>query len=216
MNGILNKALIFCIFLSTQWVSAQTTTPPEMPIPPEVQNTMPPPPEVMTPPPPPDIPANSPEVNPAPQLNSQTSPSPPQEIPTPPQSSVSTGQIEIQKPKMPAEFDLIVIKPYFKNKPKLGHLTATLYSSMDEVLGSVSGDFGDCANCIRGASIRGMLGVRLYGSEVSKLTVSRKQSTSIRLGACNANNNMALVNNTFTCEFTHKNLPMKLILKLVP
>lgn len=172
-------ATILALFFSTQNIGAQTTTPPDMPIPPEFSQPPPqqPPPQTM-------------------------------EVPVPPPAA------EI-KPRLPEDFELIVIRPYYKNKARLGKLTATLTSSQNEVLAQQSGDFGDCKSCIRGASLKSKLGIRLYGDTAQSLTVSRKQSSSIKLLNCGGNKK-AFVNNTYTCEFSHKDSTMKLTLKLEP
>lgn len=215
MKCNLSSILILAFSMHTSF--AQNTPVPEMPIPPEFQQPI------------------LQQVQ-QPGLQPQQ-PSPPSDQPFPPQQQV-TQPLPVQSPanevynlspaqpeasrtvaatpqaQMPSDFELIVIKPYFKNKPRLGHLTATLFSETNEVLGSVEGDFGDCQNCIRGASVKGKLGIRLYGKEASQLTVSRKQSNSIQITACDANNNRNFVNNVFHCEFIHNKMKMKLTLKL--
>lgn len=188
-------ATILTIFLLTQNLLAQNTPPPDMPIPPEFSQPAPPPPQ----------PGNPPQPDPQ-QM--------PQPVP-PPSVDPNVSAQPANTSRLPDDFELIVIRPYYKNKPRLGKLTATLTSSQGEVLATESGDFGDCKNCIRGASLKGKLGIRLYGSTAKDLTVSRKQSSSIKLVNCGGNKS-AFVDNTYTCEFSHKDSTMKLTLKLEP
>lgn len=113
---------------------------------------------------------------------------------------------------LPDDFELITITPYFKNKSRIAHLNIELLSNQNVVLASAQGELGDCKDCIRGASIKGKLGVRIYGEALHNLRISRKNSTSIKLTNCLSELN----NNQYTCEFQHKNEDMKLVLKIEP
>ncbi len=116
--------------------------------------------------------------------------------------------------KLPADFEFISISPYYKNKPRLGKLTATVVSTTNEVLGTVTGDFGDCKTCIRGASIKGKLGIRFYGQSLRALTVSRKQSSSIQIEGCPTN--VLLTQDSFSCDFVSGGVKMKLNMRIEP
>ena len=111
--------------------------------------------------------------------------------------------------------ELIAINPYFRNKSRVGLLTATLNDANGGLLGSIRQNLGDCKNCIRGASLKGKLGVRLYGQSMQKLTVSRKSSSSIKILSCPSNANLAS-NRTFVCEFSSGGSAMKLTLMIEP
>lgn len=178
-------AAISITFFCLQNIFAQNNTPPDMPTSPELSQPTPP----------------------------QAQPLPAQMPPEPaPISPVETTPVQSQ---LPDDFELIAIKPYFKNKARLGHLTVTLLSGQNETLGKITGDFGDCKNCIRGASVKGKIGIRLYGNTMNDLTVSRKQSSSIKLENC-PTNKVALTSNVFSCEFSHKDVKMKMTIKLEP
>lgn len=125
------------------------------------------------------------------------------------------GVIHKQEHRWQSDFELIGIKPYYKNKPRLGHLTAVLSSASNEVLGTVEADLGDCKDCIRGASVKSKIGIRLYGKDFKNLTVNRKQSSSIKIGNCPASG-QALVNNLYVCEFSSGGNQLKLTLTLKP
>lgn len=142
----------------------------------------------------------------------------PQAVVPPQQPTVQAqaGTVATSTPaKLPEDFELIKITPYFKNKPRLAKLTATVYGAGGETLGSVVGDFGDCKDCIRGASIKSKIGLRLYGKDIPSLIVSRKSSSSIQLHDCPLNNK-PLVNGTYNCEFSHGGTKMRMTLKLEP
>lgn len=196
-------AIKLTIFFLTQNLFAQNTPPPEMPIPPEFSQ---PAPEGAQQPP--NF-QQTPQGQPHQQVNPPADHQPPQQQPI----ELNTNSQVQTKPKLPDDFELIEIKPYFKNKARLGKLTATLISSQNDTLATVSADFGDCKDCIRGASLKGKLGIRLYGNNLKDLIVSRKQSSSIKL--INCNNKVAFMN-TYTCEFSHKDSAMKLMLRLEP
>lgn len=204
-------ATILITFFCIQNLFAQNTTPPDMPIPAEFAQPAPPPQNQ----PQPSQPQNQPQVPPMAQPQTPPAASPP----TPPQpvevNAPSNAQSAPEKSQLPEDFELIGIKPYYKNKPRIGHLTVTLLSSQNETLATVAGDFGDCKNCLRGASIKGKMGIRLYGNTMKDLTVSRKQSSSIKLENCSGNQ-LAFANNTYSCEFSHKDVKMKMTLKLDP
>lgn len=197
---------------------------------PSVQNVLPPPqpqPQEQVQP----AQFSQPSLPPQPQLlqpepPSQSSSLPqaaPQPVPAPPSPSIITPQpfdrapTSLQQQEQQDDVELIGIKPYFKNKPKLGRLTATLSAvETKETLATMTSDFGDCANCIRGASLKGKLGLRLYGKTAAELTVNRKQSTSIKIENCPGNEGALLSNNQYTCEFLHKGTKLQLTLKLEP
>lgn len=145
---------------------------------------------------------------------------PPQQV-QPPQPAEAPSAPPVAPPPvtappratLPADFELISIKPYFKNKPRLGKLTATLVNAVtNENLGNVSGDFGDCKSCIRGASIKGKIGIRVYGQDIQKLSFSRKQSSSIKVTSCPQGGESS----QFNCEFTAEGVAMRLSLKVEP
>lgn len=115
-------------------------------------------------------------------------------------------------------FELISIKPFFKNKLRVGHLSAQLINAnTNENLGTISGDLGDCKNCIRGASVKGKIGVKIYGQNMQSLKISRKSSSSVKLIACPATAPINSPDHSYTCEFGHADeAPMKLVLKVEP
>jgi len=218
-------ATILIIFFCIQNLFAQNTTPPDMPIPAEFAQPAPPPGgHNQAPPSGAAQPQNQPQPQPPPQTQTQAPPpaqpqNTPNSAPPTPQpvdlNTVNSPQAAPGKTRLPDDFELIGIKPYFKNKPRIGHLTVTLLSSQNETLATVAGDFGDCKNCLRGASVKGKIGIRLYGNTMKDLTVSRKQSFSIKLENCSGNQT-ALANNLYSCEFSHKDVKMKMTLKIDP
>ena len=189
------------------------TTPPDMPIPPGFanqpqapQNSAPqaaPAPGAQAP----AVVPNAPPISPGPQGANLAAPSP---EPVPPTEKTADAQA-------PNDFELISIKPYFKNKNRVGHLTATLINAQTgQAMGTVNGDLGDCKNCIRGASLKGKVGVRFYGQTLQSLTFSRKSSSSIKLLACPSVGSLAS-DHTYNCEFAHAGGPTyKLVLKIEP
>ncbi len=193
-------AVNLIIFFLTQNLFAQNTPPPEMPIPPEFSQ------------PAPGAMPSEQHGNPGQPHHQEPMPQP-QQLPQAQPQVIEPHAAPVlpAKARLPDDFELIEIKPYFKNKTRLGKLTATVTSVTNETLATVAADFGDCKNCIRGASLKGKLGIRLYGNNLKDLVVSRKQSSSIKLVNCN--NKVAFVN-TYTCEFSHKDAVMKLTLKL--
>jgi len=218
-------AISLIIYFISPHLLAQNTPPPEMPIPPEFSQQAPPtnqPPDMPplnTNPPPPGFPQPQPQPQNG-QMPQQQMPTqmqhesmPPSQMPPPQPQPAELNASPTPKSRLPDDFELIEIRPYFKNKARLGKLTATLTSSQNDVLASVSADFGDCKNCIRGASLKGKLGIRLYGNTLKDLIVSRKQSSSIKLVNCS--NKVAFVS-PYICEFASKDATMKFILRIDP
>ena len=115
---------------------------------------------------------------------------------------------------LPADFEFISISPYFKNKAKLGKMIATVQSDTGQILGTVTGDFGDCKTCMRGASLKGKIGIRVYGKDLRALTISRKQSSSIQINNCPTE--VALAGGVYVCEFSTGKTKMKLNLRIDP
>lgn len=213
-------ATILIIYFAGQNLFAQNTPPPEMPIPPEFSQ---PQPGVhpqnfnqqgnQMPQNPGQMPGQQPPQQPSMQKPSMQQP--PQQIPeVNPMPQVAAPSTDPVKTGLPDDFELIEIKPYFKNKARLGKLTATITANQSpDILATVSADMGDCKKCIRGASVKGKLGIRLYGSTVKDLVVRRKQSSSIKIIKCESN--VPFVT-SYVCEFSHKDVAMKLTLKLEP
>ena len=165
---------------------------------------------------------NTAPVNPPPPDASQSgafqTASPPRQPPPPTQPAPRPLQVAAVPTtgdsKLPADFEFISISPYYKNKPRLGKLTATVVSTTNEILGTVTGDFGDCKSCIRGASIKGKLGVRFYGQSLNSLTVSRKQSSSIQIENCPTN--VLVIQRDYSCDFVSGGNKMKLNMRIEP
>jgi hypothetical protein len=138
----------------------------------------------------------------------------------PPADSRDEGEVYMPVPlektsKVPDDFEFISIKPYFKNKQRLGRLTATVINrETSDLWATFEQDFGDCQDCVRGASIKGKLGIRLYGKTLQTLTVSQKHSMSIKLTSCPSGG--AFINNQYICEFVFSGRKLKLTLKVEP
>ena len=115
---------------------------------------------------------------------------------------------------LPADFEFISISPYFKNKAKLGKMIATVQSDTGQILGTVTGDFGDCKTCVRGASLKGKIGIRVYGKDLRALTISRKQSSSIQIINCPTE--VTVAGGVYVCEFSTGKTKMKLNLRIDP
>lgn len=194
---ILLPVLVFANDLAqnTPPTGVTNTSPPEMPIPTEFANPQPP------------AAAAQPQV-----YAPHTTPHPavvPNDPPMKPEvRAVSAARAD-------PNIELIAINPYFRNKSRVGQLTATLSDASGGILGSIKQNLGDCKNCVRGASLKGKLGVRLYGQSLQKLTVSRKSSSSIKILSC-PTNAMLASNRTFVCEFSSGGAPMKLTLLIEP
>ncbi len=157
------------------------------------------------------------------QQREPVTPAPPvQQMPAAAAATVTPAQTLQQPPiqntgdskQLPSDFEFISISPYFKNKVKIGRLTATVQAQNNEVLGTLTGEFGDCKSCIRGASIKGKIGIRIYGKDLRSLTVSRKQSSSIHILACPTG--VPLVNGSYACDFKSGGQQMKINLRIDP
>ncbi len=146
----------------------------------------------------------------------------PQQSSTPAKISSAQSAIETQVPQMPPpaealpqDFEFIGINPYFKNKERIGHMSATLNSeNATQNLAAITSDFGDCKTCLRGASVKGKIGLRLYGRTLETLMVSVKYSSSIKISKCPTA--VPLKEGSYTCEFNYQNKLMKLVVKVGP
>ena len=194
---ILLPVLVFANDLAqkTQQTSGANTSPPEMPIPAEFSKSQP-----ATAPAQPQV--YAPHTTPHPAVVPNAPPMKPEV------SAVSAARAD-------PNLELIAINPYFRNKSRVGLLTATLSDANGGLLGSIKQNLGDCKNCVRGASLKGKLGVRLYGQSVQKLTVSRKSSSSIKILSCPSTANLDS-HRIFVCEFSSGGTPMKLTLMIEP
>ncbi len=97
--------------------------------------------------------------------------------------------------------DVGPLRPGKTTDLKIGRLTATLVDvSRGHTVKKVVGDLGDCRTCIRGASLRGEIGIRLMGSDLENLKVARKNaSSSVQIVSCAQG--AAVKNGSFHCDF---------------
>lgn len=106
------------------------------------------------------------------------------------------------------------LKPTQKSGLELAQLQVALISEGDgKVVSTLSGKLGDCSHCIRGAALKGDLGIRLEGKTIESLVGIRKQTLNIELTSCDLGNK--LQDNQMTCEFKFRNQPLKLVFTIL-
>jgi len=106
------------------------------------------------------------------------------------------------------------LKPIHNAALEIGTMNVDLISAVNgKTIATLSSKLGDCADCTRGVSIHRDLGIRLEGSTLDSLKMTRKQTSKVKITSCPQNE--GLRNEKFSCEFNYKGTPMKMVFSIV-
>ncbi len=105
------------------------------------------------------------------------------------------------------------LKPSKVSKLKIGKMTAHFVDDVNnELISTVTSDLGDCKSCLRGAAVRGDIGVELHGDDLQSLKVMHKQSPGVSINSCGPKSKF--VGDGFECTYSKNGHPYKFIFKI--